>query len=430
MSLIIKSVQPDGLGAYLGLQPGDRLLKINGRKVLDHLDYNFRIGEETTVLELEIGGKLEAVEVDKDDDTDLGVSFEDMPIRHCANDCIFCFVDQNPAGLRESLYFRDGDYRLSFLYGHYITLTNMGPRELERVVTQHMTPLYISIHATDPGLRRELLLYGKDDGLMDKLRYLLGNGIQLHSQIVLCPTINDGQQLTRTLDDLTALSPGLESVAIVPVGLTGHRKGLVEIPPVTPAYAETFLALYEQFDRDYRRSDGGRLVLPSDEWFLLLDREMPPASFYEGLEMEENGVGQVRAFLEQLRADAPQLPMALDRPVSITLATGRLAAPLFRDKVLPQLEAISNLKVGLEMVPNRLLGDPVTVAGLLSGQDFIAHLQGKDLGDGVWTTDRILNEDGITLDDMTLADIGAALGVPFHVSGDSLLGLVREAARG
>ena len=430
MSLIIKSVEPDGLGAYLGLKAGDRLLKINGRKVLDQLDYNFRIGEKTTLLDLEIGGKLQAVEVDKDEETDLGVSFEDMPIRRCANDCIFCFVDQNPAGLRESLYFRDGDYRLSFLYGHYITLTNMGPRELERVVTQRMTPLYISIHATDPGLRRELLLYGKDDGLLDKLRYLLGNGINLHSQIVLCPTINDGQQLARTLDDLTALNPGLESVAIVPVGLTGHRTGLVEIPPVTPAYAEAFLALYGQLDRDYRRSDGGRLVLPSDEWYLLLDREVPPASFYAGLEMEENGVGQVRAFLELLRADAPRLPRALDRPLAITLATGRLATPLFQDQVLPRLAAIGNLSVALETVPNRLLGDPVTVAGLLSGKDFIAHLQGKDLGDGVWTTDRILNEDGITLDDMTTGDIGAALGVPFNVTGDSLLGLVREASGG
>lgn len=430
MSLTIKSVSSGSLGEHLGLATGDRLLKINGRKVLDQLDYQFRITDARPVLELEIGGRLQAVEVDKDEDVDLGVTFDDMPIRKCANDCIFCFVDQNPTGLREGLYFRDGDYRLSFLYGHYITLTNMGPRELERIVEQAMSPLYISVHATDPELRKRLLLYGKDDGLMAKLSYLIENGIQLHSQIVLCPTYNDGDQLRRTLDDLWPLAPGLRSISIVPIGLTGHRHGLAEIPPVTPAYARDFLAIYPSLDEKYRHADGGRLVLPSDEWYLLLDREVPDSSFYQGLEMEANGVGQVRNFLDRLDIDAPHFPESLGNPAHITVATSVLAEGLFTEYVVPRLRAIQGLTVSLQAVPNTLFGAPVTVAGLLSGQDFVSHLAGKDLGQGVWVTDRILNDDGITLDDMTPTQIGEALQVPFRVTGDSLLDLVGALGNG
>jgi len=430
MSITIKTVQAGGLGAYLGLQPGDKLLKINGRKVIDHLDYQFRIADSRPILEVESGGVREAVEVDKEEATDLGVTFEDMPIRKCANDCLFCFVDQNPAGMRESLYFRDGDYRLSFLYGHYITLTNMGRNELKRIVEQAMSPLYISVHATDPELRKTLLLYRKDDDLLEKLRYLTSNGIELHSQVVLCPGINDGEQLRRTLGDLMTFMPQLKSVALVPVGLTGHRLGLAEIPPVTPAYAENFLEEYAQLDAQFRHSNGGRFVLPSDEWYILAGETLPPMSFYEGLEMEENGVGQVRQFLTKLEADTRQFPSTLPQPAHITLATGVLASGIFERHVVPALESIEGLTATLQTVPNQLLGAPVTVAGLLSGGDFISHLEGRNLGQSVWATDRILNEDKITLDDMTLEQISAQLGVPFRVTGDSLAGLVAEVARG
>ena len=430
MSITIKSVDADGLGAFLGLQPGDKLLKINGRKVIDHLDYQFRIVDRQPVIEFESGGRREAVEVDKEEETDLGVTFEEMPIRKCANDCVFCFVDQNPAGMRSSLYFRDGDYRMSFLFGHYITLTNMGKNELERIVEQAMSPLYISVHATSPELRKRLLLYRKDDNLMDKLRYLTGNGIELHSQVVLCPGINDGSELRRTLGDLIALSPQLKSVAIVPVGLTGHRLGLAEIPPVTPDYARNFLKEYAALDRLYRHADGGRFVLPADEWYLLLNEPVPPLSFYEGLDMEENGVGQVRRFLDTLKSEASQFPKRLEKPAHITLATGVLATGIFERHVMPALKKIEGLSVTLETVPNQLLGAPVTVAGLLSGQDFISHLKGRELGQSVWVTHRILNEDKVTLDDMTLDQISEQLQVPFRIAGDSLAGLLSEVARG
>lgn len=426
MSVRIRSVEPDSLGAALGLKPGDRLLKINQRKVLDQLDYQYRIAVPSPELELEIDGVRQLVAVDKEEDTDLGVTLEDFTVRSCANDCVFCFVDQNPAGLRQSLYFRDGDYRLSFLYGHYITMTNMGSRELERIVEQRLSPLYISVHATEPELRRQLFLYGKDDHLLDKVRFLIENGIVLHSQIVLCPTLNDGDHLTRTLDDLLPFSPGLRSVAIVPVGLTAHRKGLDEIPAVTPAYAGEMIVAYAGLDRSYRHPDGRRFVLLSDEWYILAGQPVPEASFYDGLAMEANGVGQVRAFLDRLEAESGRLPRAVSRAIRVTIATGVLAGGIFREHVMPRLNAIRNLQADLQVVPNTLFGDPVTVAGLLAGQDFIAHLDGRDLGAAVYVTERVLNDDGaVTLDDMALGQIGERLGVPFVATSDSLLDIFK-----
>ena len=410
-----------------GLKPGDRLLRINGSRVRDHLDYRFRIAESSPELELEIDGRREVVALDKDADTDLGVEFEDFAVRSCANNCVFCFVDQNPPGLRDSLYFRDGDYRLSFLYGNYVTMTNMGSRDLERIVEQRLSPLYISVHATEPELRRELFLYGKDDRLLDKMRYLVDNGIVLHGQVVICPGMNDGSHLRRTLDDLLPLSPGLRSVAIVPVGLTAHREGLTAIPPITAELAEAFIEEYTELDRTYRNADGGRFVLLSDEWYLRAGQEVPPASYYEGLAMEENGVGQVRDFLDRFQAEQEQLPEVIDQPTRFTIATGLLAEGVFREHVLPRLNAIGNLTVNLQVIRNTLFGEPVTVAGLLSGRDFVTQLSDKDLGSAVWTTDRILNSSGeLTLDDMTLPQISRQMGVPLNVAGDSVLEIFRR----
>lgn len=414
-------MNPDGLGQYLGLKPGDRLIKINGSKVLDVLDYQFRIVDESPILEFEINGKLDVVEVDKDIDENLDVEFEPMAMRHCANDCLFCFVDQNPDGMRDGLYFRDGDYRFSFLYGHYITMTNMGWKEMGRVVEQRMTPLYISVHATDPDLRKELLLYKKDDFLMEKLRYLADNDIEMHTQIVLCPTYNDGDQLRRTLKDLLTITPGVKSIAIVPVGLTGHREGLVQMPPVTREYAQRFLTEYEEMEGQYR-VDGARLVVLSDEWYIRVGRELPQADYYGTLAIEENGVGQGRMFLDKFELEQSSLPGSMPHPTKFTIATGVLASTLFEKTIIPRLNEIENLIVELRTIRNTLYGDPVTVTGLLSGKSFIEQLGDKDLGVAIWTTDRILNDAGdLTLDDMTLEQITEAVGVPFNISGDSLL---------
>ena len=431
MSIRITSVEPDGLGHHLSLKPGDRLLKINGRKVRDHLDYRFRISDPDIELELEIDGRRETIAVEKEAEDDLRVEFEDFKIRRCANDCVFCFVDQNPPGLREALYFRDGDYRLSFLYGHYITMTNMGTRDLERIVEQRLSPLYISIHATEPELRRNLFLYGKDDHLLGKLKYLVDHGIELHGQIVLLPNMNDGEHLQRTLDDLMPLTPGLKSVAIVPVGLTGHRQGLMNIQPVTADYARALLDEYPILHRSYRHSDGGRFVVLSDEWYILAEREVPKTAFYEDLAIEENGVGQVRAFLDRFQREQRRFPKELAAPTRFTIATGVLAHSVFEMHVLPRLNMIGNLTVNLQSIPNTLFGTPVTVAGLLSGKDFLAQLTGMDMGEAVWTTHRILNDAGVlTLDDMSLEQISEQLGVAFNIAEDSILEIFRRGIRG
>ena len=234
---IIK-IKQNSLADKIGLSVGDRLLKINGKRVIDHLDYEFRIADENITLDIQINGKLDQIIVEKGYDDDLGVEFEQMKIRKCGNDCVFCFVDQNPRNMRDGIYFRDGDYRMSYLYGHYITMTNMGKNELDRIIEQRLSPLYLSVHTTDINLRKELLLYkGKNDYLLDKIDYLISNDIELHGQVVLIPNKNDGNYLSQTISNLYKYYPKFKTLSIVPVGLTKHREGLPDLDYVTKYYA-------------------------------------------------------------------------------------------------------------------------------------------------------------------------------------------------
>ena len=245
----ILSVSENSTGSLLGLKPGDRIEAIDGSRVRDIIDYRFKSSDENIVLRVRHKDRIEEYDIDKDYDDDLGLEFEDFRIRKCANDCIFCFVDQNPPGMRNALYFRDGDFRLSFLHGHYITLTNMGWKELKRIVEQRLTPLYISVHVTQPDKRLEMFLYGKDDTLLRKFEYLTENGIGLHSQVVLCPDWNDGSFLEKTIFDIHQFSPIARTLSIVPVGLTKHRENLPFIAPVTVEYAEKFIPLAQSLDK-------------------------------------------------------------------------------------------------------------------------------------------------------------------------------------
>ena len=229
----ILTVSENSIGAQLGLKPGNKIEAIDGSRVRDIIDYRFKISDENIVLRVRQDKSIKEYEIEKDYDDDLGLELEDFRIRKCANDCIFCFVDQNPPGMRDALYFRDGDFRLSFLHGHYITMTNMGWKELKRVVEQRLTPLYISVHVTQPDQRLEMFLYGKDDHLLSKFEYLTENGIVLHSQVVLCPSWNDGKFLEQTIKDIHQFAPVARSMSVVPAGLTKHRDGLPYIAPVT-----------------------------------------------------------------------------------------------------------------------------------------------------------------------------------------------------
>ena len=281
----IINVRENTLGEMIGLKAGDRLLKINGKRVIDEIDYRFRITDESITLDLEIDGKMDKVVIDKDYDDDLGVDFEEFKIRKCGNDCVFCFVDQNPKGMRTGMYFRDGDYRLSYLHGHYITMTNMGQNELERIVQQKMSPLYISVHTTDLELRQKLLLYGKEDFLMDKIDYLTKNNIELHTQVVLIPGLNDGKYLIKTLKDMHSYYPNVKSVSIVPVGLTKHRLGLPELTTVTSEYANKFVDYTDSLKLQFSGTHDQPFIFLSDEWYIVGKKPFPPLIERGGLNL-------------------------------------------------------------------------------------------------------------------------------------------------
>lgn len=421
----ITKIKSNSLAEKIGMQPGDRLLKINGKKVIDEIDYKFRITEELLILDLEINGKLDRVEIEKEYDDDLGVLFEEMKIRSCANDCVFCFVDQNPPNLRDGLYFRDGDYRMSYLYGHYITMTNMGKSQLERVVEQRMSPLYVSIHVTDKDLRQKLFLYKKDDNILEKIKYLTDNKIELHTQIVVMPNINDEKYLDNTLSDLYKFHPLLKTCTLVPVGLTKHRKGLMDLSVVDKGYAVKMIENLYKLRTKYSGLDNP-FILCSDEWYILSDLPFPNLSEYGDLDLIENGVGQVQQFIERFDSEMSSFPKSINKPRKVTLITGTLIENIFTENILPALNKIKNLDVNLVAIENDFFGKSVTVSGLLSGQDIINKLTNSDLGDEVWMSHRILNEEGTyTLDNMTINDISKTLGCPVKIGKDSFRSLLK-----
>ena len=418
----IIEVKDKTLGKSIGLKPGDRLLKINGKRVVDEIDYRFRITDEEILLDVEVDGLMKQFNIEKNYDDDLGVVFEEFKIRKCANDCIFCFVDQNPEGMRSGMYFRDGDYRLSYLYGHYITLTNMGQNELNRIVEQKLSPLYISVHATDVELRKKLLLYGKNDYLINKLDFLIKNNIELHAQIVLMPGLNDGIYLDKTIKDLHFFHPGMRSLSIVPVGLTKHRENLPKLKSVDSKYAQKTIDGLGDFNKRYISKFNHKFIFLSDEFYILAENEVPDKEEYGGLDLVENGVGQVRSFLDNFTEEEKSFPKSFESKRSFSIATGTLAYDTMAKYILPKLNQIENLEVKLFKINNNFYGRSVSVAGLLTAKDIITQLRDEDIGEALWCSHRILNDEGeFTLDDWTLDEMSRELDVPVRVSNDSIL---------
>ena len=417
----INYVEKESIAASIGLKPGDRLESIDGSRVKDIIDYRFKVTDEKILLKVKQDGEINEYDIEKDVDDNLGLGFDDFKIRGCANDCVFCFVDQNPTGMRDGLYFRDGDFRMSFLQGHFVTMTNMGWKELKRIVEQRLSPLYVSVHVTDPDKRLEMFLYGKDDFLMKKFEYLTENGIELHAQVVLCPGWNDGKFLEKTVEDIYSFRPNALSMSIVPVGLTKHRDGLPNLPRVTAEYARSFIPIGKQLSAKYRQENGKNFVFLSDEWFLKIGAALPNQNYYAGHDLQENGVGQVANFMADWKDNIADYSSGLKKPTSITIGTGTLIADYFNTNFIPLLKTVSNLDVKLKSINNTFFGeDDVTVSGLLTGQDIITQLADQELGDMVLFSNRILNEDDtLTLDDMTLGQISHALEVPVRVVGDS-----------
>jgi putative radical SAM enzyme (TIGR03279 family) len=411
----IVSVEPESIASDLGITPGDELLEINGQRVQDIIDLRFHESDDTVSLKMARNGEVTIFDIEKDQGETLGLGVEEMRILSCGNDCIFCFVDQNPENMRKQLYFRDGDYRLSFMYGNYTTMTNAGPAILRRIIEQRLSPQYISVHVTDETIRARLMGLKKDDKILEKIQLLHDNGIDMHTQIVLCPGINDGAALEKTVFDLYRFNKHIISLAVVPVGLTDHRWGLTQLQRVDQPYANDLLTIVERWQERFREDIGRGFLYPSDEFYIVAGRPIPPARVYDGFPQFENGVGMVRSFLLEFNRQRREFPPRLGSKRRLTLVTGELAEGFMRTQVLPHLAKISGLHVELHAVPNTLYGRSVTVSGLLSSKCVYSALHGVDCGDLLLLPPDILNADGVFLDDGSPEILSNQLKVPVMV---------------
>lgn len=396
--------------------PGDRVLAINGNRIIDVLDYKFYAYDTSLeVLLSHEDGTEYSVHVEKEEGGDLGLDFEsylmDSP-RACANSCIFCFIDQLPKGMRRTMYFKDDDARLSFLLGNYITLTNLSDREVQRIIDLRVSPVNVSVHTTDPELRCAMLRNPRAGKSLDIMRRFAENGIVMNCQIVCCPGINDGAQLMRSMEDLSAMFPQVRSVSVVPVGLTRFREGLYELSPFTPEHAAETIDMVTAYGEKCMEKYGSRIFFCGDELYQKAGREIPEDSFYEEYVQLENGVGMLR-LLETEFMSALRLSDRPDEPQSFSVAAGVAAAPLLEKLVKAVEEKYDNVKGTVYAIENNFFGKSVTVSGLITGGDLMAQLKGRPLGDRLLITQNMIRRaERDFLDDVTLAEASENLGVP------------------
>ncbi|MFQ5584564.1 MAG: DUF512 domain-containing protein, partial [Calditrichia bacterium] len=347
-------------------------------------------------------------------------------MRSCGNSCLFYFVYQNPKGLRKSLYFKDEDYRFSFLYGHYTTLTNATREDLQRIVEQHLSPLYISVHVTEPEMRKMLLGIKFDDHLFEKIDFLTANGIELNCQIVLCPGLNDGENLDRTIRDLKAYYPMIRSIAIVPLGLTKHRKNLFEFTPVTNEYSVQTIVEIDEKRKQLKKELGSSFVYLSDEFFIRTNTPIPGSDYYEGFYQLENGVGLTRDFMMRFDREFPMLKDGFDHQLHLTLVTGVLGSQVLNRYFIDKLNQIPGLKFDIQMVLNDFYGHSIVVSGLLVGRDIYHTLKARETGRYIVLPPNCLNDDGVFLDDWTPDDLRKRLDKDIFVFSGSFVKLLEE----
>ena len=414
----ITRVLPDSIAAEIGFEPGDAILAINQTRPRDLIDYRFLCADEYLELEvLDALGKIHQIEIAKDYDDDLGLEFENAlfdGLIQCTNRCPFCFIDQQPLGKRSSLYLKDDDYRLSFLYGSYLTLTNLPDKEWRRIEQMRLSPLYVSVHATEPEIRIRLLKNDRAGLIMSQLKWFQKRRLQIHAQVVVCPEINDGIHLARTLSDLASFHhgdiPAVASVAVVPVGLTRFRPPEDRLIPVSQAKAQEVIAQVKQLQQQFKQDFGSNFVWLADEWFLIARQEVPPESHYEDYPQIGNGVGSIRLFLKQFQTTATRLlPQSIPETRHFTWVVGNAVEQAFQP-LAAQLNAVAGLQVELVALRSEYWGQEITVTGLLTGQDLLAGLTGKDLGDGILLPSLMLKQgDTRFLDDLTLAEVSQKL---------------------
>lgn len=417
--LLISLVERDSIAEEMGLRPGDAIVAINGRRVMDRLDYQFRITEPLVEISVRRDEQTVTFRLEKEPYDTLGVEFENDladKIHTCNNKCVFCFIHQMPKGMRRSLYLMDDDYRLSFLYGNYVTLTNVTEEELQRILEQRISPMYVSVHATDPDLRGRLLGKREPAPILPVLERLHDGGIDVHAQIVLCPGWNDADALRQTLYDLALRHPkvtrkraGTLSVAIVPVGLTKFRQKLTPLTAPDRAYAERLIRDVRALERSFHERLGTRFAFLSDEWFFLAGKPIPARHYYEDFPQLEDGVGTVRLFLERTYDVVRRLPPSLPNPVRLTLVTGELPASVIQ-RFAQMLERVQGVEVNICVVKNRFFGGTVSVAGLLTAQDIIDSLSQFPAHPTVVLPSICLRDGCLFLDDVTVEQFEATIG--------------------
>ena len=420
---IIESVEPDSIGQEVGFEAGDKILSINGIKPRDLIDYQYLITEEDLLLEvIDKKGSLHKIKLEKDSEDRLGLVFTEVlfdGLKQCNNKCPFCFIDQQPSGRRQTLYIKDDDYRMSFLYGSYLTLTNLVANDWVRIENQRLSPLFISVHATEAKLRSELLKNHRAGIIMEQIKWFADRKLQLHAQIVVCPGINDESHLENSLNDLSIYGKGewptILSTAIVPVGLTRFRPDQDKLKPVDKKCAAKVIKLVESMQENYQSKLGTRFAWLSDEWYLIAEQALPPRVKYGELPQEENGVGSIRSFLESMDHATRRLPKRISRTRKISWVVGKLVEHSLKP-ISERMNKIAGVSLQMIGLSSPYWGKENVVTGLLTGRDVIDGLQEKDLGDELLLPSIMLKHGESTfLDDITVEEVSNKLQVPITI---------------
>ncbi len=427
----ITGVIPGSIADEMEIASGDLLLSVNGQELRDVFDYHYLINDEYIVLLIQKpDGEEWELEIEKEENEDIGIIFEQALLddyKSCHNKCIFCFIDQNPPGMRETIYFKDDDSRLSFLQGNYVTLTNMDDAQIERIIHFHLAPINVSVHTTNPELRCKMLHNRFAGEALDKMKKLADAEIEMNSQIVLCKGWNDGDELDSTIKDLAALYPAMQSLSVVPMGMTKYRDGLEQVEKFNKADAIKVLEQISFWQDKLYKKNGSRFVHASDEWYILAEKDIPPAEYYEGYGQLENGIGMVRLFLDEFDEALSEIKdkkITCKHDTVLSVISGTLFAPFLKE-CIQKLEKELDIKINVYPVVNDFYGEDITVTGLLTGQDIISQLKDKEKGSRLFLPDVMLRSgEEVLLDDVTVTDIAKALQTDVCIvksSGNSLL---------
>lgn len=429
MKNIIVKLLRNSIAEELEIEPGDELLTVNNSKIQDYIDYKYQISDEIVYLEIKKkNGEIWELEIEKGYDEDIGIVFENPlmdNIKVCSNKCIFCFIDQLPKGMRKTLYLKDDDTRLSFLYGNFITLTNLTDDEINRIIKYRISPIKVSVHTTDPELRKYMMGNDKDFDILEYLKRLIDAHITVDCQIVLVRDVNDKEKLSETVNDLSSLHPGLRSIAVVPVGLTRHREKLTDLKPYDKESAQEVVSRVTKLQEKLLKKLGTRLIFIADEFYILSENDFPSYEEYEDFDQLENGIGMCRLFESKIEEELKNISCEKVAKDEVTLVTGAAAYDLMV-AAAEKIMSLVNVKINVVKIINNCFGDKITVSGLVTGKDIIDQLKGKDYKNLI-LPGNMFNDSNVMLDDMVIEDLERELKSRIQICNletDSLLELI------